>query len=139
MNDGTSTTVMLTENLQAGRWYDTDTTHIGFGLPVETKDAQVLFGSGRFFESPAQPLNTEFAGGSIATATPRDWEINSDRNAEKGTRPRPSSNHNRSVNAMFCDGSGRELSDRIDPRVYTKLLTSNGVEYGESALTSNSF
>ena len=129
--DGTSSTLMLTENLQAGKWYETDTAKIGFGLPVVATNGQVSFGKDAFFESVARPLNTNFEGGNLATAKPRDWPINADPKAQQGTRPRPSSNHQGGVNAMFCDGSCRFLSDGIDPQVYIKLLTSNGVSYGE--------
>lgn len=137
--DGTSTTLLLTENLQAGYWYDTDTARIGFGLPIDAKNGQVPFGAGTFFESGNKPLNTEFPGGTLATAKPRDWQINTDRSAAVGTRARPSSNHPGEVTAIMCDGSGRYLSDGIDPHVYVKLLTSNGVKYGEGELKENSW
>ena len=53
--DGMSQTILLVENLQAGMWYDTDTAKIAFGLPIETKNNQVLFGAGSFPESVASP------------------------------------------------------------------------------------
>jgi uncharacterized protein DUF1559 len=34
----------------------------------------------------------------------------------------------------MCDGSGKFLSDKIDPHLYAKLLTPNAVEYGEGEL-----
>lgn len=137
--DGTSTTLLVTENLQAGHWYDTDTTLIGFGLPVRTSNEMVSFGMGSLFESAERPLNTEFEGGSLGASQPQEWQINRDLNAAKGTRPRPSSNHQGGVNVIMCDGSGRFLSDSIDPHVYVKLLTTNGVKYGEGKLNQNSF
>lgn len=42
--DGTSTTILLAENLQSGFWYDTNTACIGFGIPIDAKDNQVRFG-----------------------------------------------------------------------------------------------
>lgn len=138
-SDGTSTTILLTENLQAGHWYDIDTARIAFGLPIDAKGGQVPFGSGAFFESAKRPLNTEFAGGTLTTATPQDWQINKDPKAAEGTRPRPSSVHGGGVNVIYCSGSGGFLSDRIDPHVYVKLLTSNGVTFGEGHLKPNSY
>ena len=130
--DGVSQTLMLSENLQAGNWWDTDTTRIAFGLPVATVSGRVPFGRGTFFESVERPLNAQFDGGTLTSAKPQDWRINSDLRAATGTRPRPSSNHTGGVNVIFCDGSGRFFSDRIDPHLYAKLLTSNGMKYGEA-------
>lgn len=137
--DGASSTILLTENLQAGHWYDTDTATIAFGLPVDTRNGQVAFGPGMVFESVERPLNTEFKGGNLLADSTQRWQINVDRNAERGTRPRPSSNHKGGVNAMFCDGSGRYLSDNIDPHVYVRLLTSNGITHGEPVLKERSY
>lgn len=136
VGDGTSTTIMLTENVQAGFWYDSDTAKIAFGLPVDAPGGQVPFGAGALFESVERPLNTEFSGGNLATAAPHDWRINADLKAKIGTRPRPSSTHTGGVNVMMCDGSGRFVSETIDPHVYVKILTSNGVRYGEGNLNS---
>ena len=137
--DGTTQTLLLTENLQAGNWWDTDTTRIAFGIPVATVNGRVPFGRGTVFESPERPLNTQFDGGTLATASPQDWRINSDLKAATGTRPRPSSNHSGGVNVILCDGSGRFINQNIDPHVYLKLLTPNGVTYGEGELTVSSF
>lgn len=135
IGDGTIVTLMVTENLQAGNWYDTDTASISFGFPVANSDGKVPLGSGHTFESVEKPLNTEFAGGTLTTATPQNWRLNADRQAKVGTLPRPSSNHAGGVNAIFCDGAGKFLNQQIDPYVYIKLITSNGVAYGEGGLT----
>ena len=137
--DGSSFTLMMTENLLAGKWYDTDTARIGFGLPVEIHQGQVRYGSGAFFESQSRPLNTEFTGSAISTAKPNDWKINSDKLAIEGTRPRPSSTHLGGVNVIMCDGAGRFLSEKIDPHVYAKLLTQNGASFGERPLMLSEF
>ena len=138
-NDGTTQTLMLSENLQAGSWWDTDTTRIAFGLPVATVGGRVPFGRGTFFESVERPLNTQFDGGTLTSSLPRDWRINSDLKAAIGTRPRPSSNHEGGVNVILCDGSGKFLSDKIDPHVYAKLLTPNGVKYGEGEFKQSEY
>lgn len=131
--DGTSTTILVTENIQAGNWFDTDTTRISFTVPVANSKGQVPFGKGTVFESPQKPLNTQFNGGTLETALPQDWQMNRDLRAAIGTRPRPSSYHN-GVNVRFCDGSGRVLNPKMDPHVYLKLITSDGVTHGEESL-----
>lgn len=136
--DGQTATLMVTENLQAGTWCEADTSKIGFGIPVVEKDGQVLFGKGSFFESASSPLNTEFTGGTL-TLPPQEWRIDSDLKAQTGTRPRPSSNHGDGVNVIMCDGSGRVLSNQIDPHVYVKLLTPNGAKYDEQPIRTGSY
>jgi hypothetical protein len=132
VGDGASTTLLLTENLQAGNWYDTDTASISFGFPVANSKGQVPLGAGQTFESEQKPLNTEFNGGTLATG--QDWRINSELKARVGTLPRPSSNHAGGVNVIMCDGAGKFLNQNINPHVYLKLLTSNGVTWGEGEL-----
>ncbi len=132
--DGVSATLMLAENLHAGNWYDTDTAAIGFGFPVANSKGQVPLGAGRTFESEQKPLNTEFNHGTLTTARGQDWRINADLKAKVGTLPRPSSNHAGGVNVIMCDGAGKFLNQNIDPHVYLKLLTSNGVTWGEGEL-----
>lgn len=138
-HDGLTQTLMLTENINAGFWYDTAVTSIGFGLPVENQNNQVLFGKGMFFESDLTPLNTDFEGSSLLSASPRDWRINKGLELKSGSRPRPSSSHPGCVNVRMCDGSGRKLSANIDPRVYVKMLTSNGTSYGELPIKESEF
>jgi prepilin-type processing-associated H-X9-DG protein len=108
-------------------------------LPVNAPNGQVPFGTGTFFESVERPLNAEFKGGTLGTAGLHEWRVNRDLKAAEGTRPRPSSNHKGGVNVIMCDGSGRFLSESIDPQVYVKLLTTNGTAYGEGKLAENSF
>lgn len=133
--DGSSTTLLLCENLQAGTWYSFDVNAIGFGLRIyapsnqPTSDEVVVTSSipsmrtdGTNFSTP-DPVNR-----------PDGWFINRDLAAGPGTRPRPSSNHAGGVNAMMCDGSVKFLNETIDKNVYAKLITSNGVNYGEQTL-----
>ncbi|MDB5344166.1 MAG: hypothetical protein JWP89_2543 [Schlesneria sp.] len=137
--DGATSTLLVTENLQAGDWHDTDSARIGFGFPVTNIDGLVPLGKGEVFESVEKPLNTQFEGGTLATNKSQNWRINHDLKAKVGTLPRPSSNHPGGVNVMMCDGSGRSLSDKIDPHVYLKLLTPNGATYGEGELRQSDY
>ena len=137
--DGVSQTIMVSENLQAGNWWDTDTARIAFGIPVDTVNGRVPFGRGTIFESTERPLNARFDGGTLATASPQDWRINCDLKAATGTRPRPSSNHAGGVNVIFVDGAGRFLNENIDPGVYLRLITPNAVMYGEVQLNASAY
>ncbi len=125
--DGLSTTILLTENLQAGHWYDTQTSALGFGiqLPVSLKTTYPNAGS------TSDPLLVDLA------PSPGNWFINRNRSAVRGKAPRPSSNHRGGVNAAFADGAVRFLSDGIDERVFINLMTSNGVTYGEQGLSTS--
>lgn len=136
--DGTSVTLMLTENLQAGRWFDVETTQIAFAFPVTNIEGRVPVGANAIFESAGRPLQTRSA--QLRSYQPHDWRINDNRDAKTGTRPRPSSKHYRpGVNAMMCDGSGRYINQNIDPQVYLKLMTWNGAAFGEQPLNPSQF
>jgi len=137
--DGGSTTLLLAENLQAGNWYDTDTASLAFGFPVPNTKGQVPLGSGQLFESAGKPLNTQFAGGTLDSASPNDWRINRNPKAKSGALPRPSSIHTGGVNAAMCDGSLKFLNENIDPHVYLKLMTPNGAAYGEGELKQSNY
>lgn len=137
--DGQATTLMVSENLQAGDWYDTDTARISFGVPAANAKGHVPLGKGQTFESPEKPLSTEFVGGTLTTAKPQDWRINADLNAKVGTRPRPSSLHNGGVNVIMCDGAGRFLNENIDSHVYLRLLTPNGAHFGEGEIPQSQY
>jgi hypothetical protein len=56
-----------------------------------------------------------------------------------GASPRPSSLHPGIVNAIFCDGHGRTLSQEIDDGVYANLVSPNGGDYGQDILDTSSF
>lgn len=137
--DGSTTTLLLAENLQAGHWFDTDTARIGLVVPVANTKGRVPFGNGATFESKISALNADFAGGTLATAKPHDWQINQDPKAKLGTRPRPSSNHVGFVHIVMCDGATRRLSQKVDPQVYVKMITANGVTYGERLLIPSAY
>lgn len=120
IKDGTSQTLLLSENLQAGNWYNTTTGHIAFVAPVETGGTTLA------------PTLSEI---------PNDYRINDDfASANSGQRPRPSSFHTQVVNVIFADGAGRNLSQNIDQSVYRRLISSNGMaRFGEAPLDGNSY
>ena len=128
--DGTTNTMMLSENLQAGDWWSTSANELGFGIRVPASPAPTYSSW-----SPNFALRTE--GTDFASLTPDPWAINRNLAAGVGTAPRPSSQHAGGVNVIFCDGSGRYLSENMDKSVYAKLITSNGVTYGEATVNGS--
>ena len=129
--DGTTNTMMVSENLQAGDWWSTSANQLGFGIQVPVASAAPSYTGW----SNAVPLRTETT--NFAATTPDPWFINRNLAAGVGTAPRPSSQHANGVNVIFCDGSGRFLSENMDKNTYAKLLTSNGVTYGEQTLNAS--
>lgn len=128
--DGTTNTFMLSENLQAGDWWDSSANRLSFGILVPVTGAQPSFTG----YSAASPLQTELHNFATSVDT---WVINRNLAAATGATPRPSSQHSGGVNVVFCDASGRFISENIDKNVYAKLVTSNGVTYGERTLNAN--
>jgi len=121
IKDGSSQTLLLSENIQAGNWYDVTTGHIAFVAPV-TRTAN-NGNDDDFTDIPAASrINDSFA------------------TALSGQAPRPSSYHTQVVNVIFADGSGRNLSQSINHEVYRKLITSSGMAaFQELPLSGNSF
>ncbi len=143
-NDGTSHTLMMSENLQATNWaIDPNavvaTFPLGFGsdFAVRQNTGYVWFLTGNENNSttppPAAPLASSYnvdvisinangksvsgipQTGKWASATPFEW---------KGLAyARPSSSHPGGVNAVFCDGHLTFLNEDISYAVYTQLMT----------------
>ena len=129
--DGTTNTLMLSENLAAGDWWDTSANQLGFGIQVPVSSSIPSYTSW----SSTVPLRTE--GTNFASLTTDPWFINRNLAATVGTAPRPSSQHAGGVNVVFCDGSSRFLNENMNKDVYAKLVTSNGVTYGEQTLNAS--
>jgi len=128
--DGTSTTVLISENLQAGKWYDTDTPALGFGVKMSSSLTATYGNAGT--AGSAQLVIS-------AAASPDDWFINRNLSAGPYTAPRPSSQHAGGVNVIMCDGAGKFLNESMNQTVFMKLMTSNGVAYGEQVLDQASY
>ena len=135
--DGTTQTIMISENLNAGDWWDTSANMIGFGIRANTA-AEIPAGGEMTVPAtnplwPLRPVSPTFENSLVADPS----FINRNLTAANGQAPRPSSNHVGGVNVIMCDGSGRYLIEGIDKNVYVKLITSNGVSYGEVTLNQN--
>lgn len=128
-HDGAAHTLLYAENLQARNWHRADALHdFAFGVPVNPERDFVNAGISRaldFRPSFEKQLRDRHA-------LPFANFI-----AKPGTAARPSSYHVTSkssfVNMAFADGSARSISGEIDWRVYVRLLTPNGQEYGQSS------
>lgn len=130
--DGATTTLMLAENLNAGTWNSATIGQVGFGIEVKTGGATGPATSGQFGAATGN-----LAASGLLSQTPDYWAIN--RAKTTASAPRPSSQHIGGVNVIMCDGSGRFISENVDKNVYCKLLTSNGVTYGEGTLNNSGY
>jgi hypothetical protein len=177
IGDGTTTTLLITENRNAGPWTSTNVNAIGFGIriPINSTTYAPLTGTtspcgefptagslnpnfncstftsssyGSFINQPAVTSSTTTASTTTtSTLVAADSSDGCNDGGGGGTTtvtttsatPRPGSQHAGGVNAIMVDGSGRFLSESIDPYVYTKLVTSNAVSFGELTLNQSSY
>lgn len=140
VGDGTTNTLLLAENLDAGKWSGTDVNHLAFGIRIRYQgNGQPYTGSGGDFAAPSN-LNSIFAGSNFTNAAVNidSWFINR-KVGPTGLAPRPSSQHSGGVNVIMCDGSGRFVSENMDKNVFAMLVTSNGVTYGETTLDQSGY
>jgi prepilin-type N-terminal cleavage/methylation domain-containing protein len=114
--DGSTNTLMLAENINAGltNWANPSLNSCGFIYPIEGG------GSGPTDTTKASKLLLSDATGATKTGT--EPYPNQMKTGPEG-QPYPNSNHPGIVVVSFCDGGARTLSEDIDKRVYTKLMT----------------
>lgn len=133
VTDGTSKTLMLSENLHTIYWtygIEQPPGATGYRQPVvkDIQDAKHLFG----FIWKNQPTQIERINGdkfydqgpSPIDANPNDPMLEYAR-PEYETYGYPSSNHPGGVNVAFCGGQVEFMAESIDPLVYGQLMTSN--------------
>ncbi len=133
--DGTTKTLMLTENLHALYWcYEPIQSPSGNGYVQNDfssiADCKQLFG----FVWKNHPLVDDRINGdkNYDHQTPPEQANPSNPqaamagdNVKYETYAYPSSNHPSSVNVAFCGGTIRSMGEAIDPVVYGQLMTSN--------------
>lgn len=153
--DGTTTTLLLSENLRAGPWMSNGFVQTAFGIRTPLTHTCTCPNCNPFTDSspfyldspdpppwnqqgPDTPLNTLFPGTTFADSNynPDPWMINQNPNASLA---RPTSTHGAGVNVAFCDGSVKFLNEGINKLVYSRLITSNGVRYGEATLRQSDY
>lgn len=145
-HDGTSQTVMLSENrdtrprdptANTGGWYSDATGDIAFGIPLAGQRV------GTRFEVALcdQPDGVGTTGDeSVALTLARELNSAAAINSPKGAgRPRPSSSHPGIVNMAFADGSCKVISERIALDVYVRMLSPAGHRRGQDLLSSSDF
>jgi prepilin-type N-terminal cleavage/methylation domain-containing protein/prepilin-type processing-associated H-X9-DG protein len=143
--DGSSTTILASENFLAGS--SAGSTYTG-GLQSNWACPHPNF---VMFMASDQVWSGGAAGLTAGVATPgsdagTNWQYANYRGVStgaggaatleainyaqslgtEGSFPFPSSYHSSGVNALFCDGSVKFLSDQIDGIVYAKLITPAG-------------
>ncbi len=102
--DGTSTTLSISENIQARNWSDLSEKFVSFLWFDEYDETDPL--------KIHMAINKELGPGG-ETALDDTWA-------------RPSANHYGVVNVAFLDSHIRTLSEQIDYVVYAQLMTPNG-------------
>jgi prepilin-type processing-associated H-X9-DG protein len=102
-HDGASATILLSENVDAGRWVDDEEFRVGFVWVPNLKD-------------------------NLPTPAPDLAAINAQRGQGDGSLfyARPSSEHGGGVNIVMADGATRFLNDQVDYLAYVRQLTSFG-------------
>ncbi|MCA9215549.1 MAG: DUF1559 domain-containing protein [Planctomycetales bacterium] len=122
MKDGASTTLLISENLNALTWYTTEEALSGFvweEMPWPQKGVAPSGHQTYRINDGADLLQDTQALADMSRLT-----------LGKATEwvrfARPSSAHTGGVNVMFAGGNGRFLSEEIDYTVYARLLTPDG-------------
>jgi len=147
ISDGSSTTIMLTENLLAGA--SVGSPYTGGSVNNDTNWACPHPNFVMFLASDNVCGNgtgvCDFTPGRLAmvggTADGADWDYanrtgtNENINhalqlSDEGSSPYPSSQHPGGVNVVMCDGSARFIQEKISGIVWSKLITPQGEKLG---------
>lgn len=121
--DGTSTTILYTENSDGvGDWRTPRLQSLGFAVDVGELD---LGNTG--MESGSAPLRI----GSGLPAGPHSAPNSVAARGPSSNPPRPGSKHVGIVNVAFADGSARSLDEDIHFHTYVLLVTPNGQRHGQ--------
>ena len=136
-NDGSTNTLLLSENLQSGGWAaDPSSTNLPFQGDFQARQSVgmvwFLTGNKNNSDNPTPPLGSSFMVEAMGindmaqqmSGLPRVPFSSTDFNQPTGLAgARPSANHPGGVNAMFCGQNARFLSETMEYRVYTQLMT----------------
>lgn len=134
-NDGSTYTIMASENLQAGNWatdpQDSDPSLHFPANPYQSdfemrqNTAFVWFVTGQInnLESTTMPITAKINAGGKSAATPVAYSTFTAPDIGGLACARPSSAHPGGVNVIFCDNHYRFISEDIAYSVYTQLLT----------------
>ena len=118
-DDGVTNTLLFTENLNAGPWHSTKTMDLAFVIGLNS----IRFDHGKT-KADYSPLR-------IQSIDLKSFAINANQGTLLGSSPAPSSVHSGQVMAAFCDGRAKAISEKIDPAVYARMMSSNGQRLGQ--------
>lgn len=142
--DGQSTTYLISENLQALKWFDpaansgngfpnVGTSGVGFGIMATggsaTPDTTNIFQGVSATTPLALRTSVNLANNGTSNATPNAGYAS----LAAGSAPRPSSNHTGVFNMAFCDGRAEQINVSISTRIYCSQMTPNGQRLGQTA------
>jgi prepilin-type processing-associated H-X9-DG protein len=142
MSDGQSQTILLAENLNAGWWVSGAPHETGFAVRIGGTSTRIPTAgqSPQGLGGGKQETGLQFhTRDGRATIDLGPSAINANLDSESHSLPRPSSLHPGGVNLFFCDGSGRFVSENIDPSVYARLVSSAGTKFGQGAIKVEDF
>ncbi|HBT76162.1 MAG TPA: hypothetical protein DEB39_04380 [Planctomycetaceae bacterium] len=137
--NGLSNTILISENYNAGNWYDYQEYQIGFCYSFEGDADDVQSGMNANGESTGNlythPWDAywDCADSTITTGTIKAAKINAGRDDTGVTGggigdyklARPSSLHIGTVIMAMCDGAVRPVSDTADPRTVFDMMNPN--------------
>jgi prepilin-type processing-associated H-X9-DG protein len=115
--DGTSNTLLITENARTG--HDPGAILSGFAQPAP-------FYCAVYFGNPCRTSSCKSGSVDYRTSNTGIARINSGLWAPEGTSPVPNSFHAGGVNMAFIDGHVRFVSEIIDGTVYAALFSPQG-------------
>ena len=139
-HDGSTNTLLVTENLQSGGWAR-DPDDISYAnLPFQTDFAArqsvgtvwFITGNENNFAPPTTNMASNYNPNAIGineqsqtlSGRPVGTYVPANLSTPSGLAyARPSANHSGGINAMFCGGNGRFLAEEIDYKVVTQLMT----------------
>ncbi|MCA9092127.1 MAG: DUF1559 domain-containing protein [Planctomycetaceae bacterium] len=120
--DGTTQTLLISENLQSGRLTSILPERLSFVVGVSTAATTGLL------------QLSAVSGSELLQTTPVNihdsFRINANLSSKR-VQPRPSSGHPGTVNAVFCDGHAQSLNESMSADIYSSLFTPQGGRFGE--------
>jgi hypothetical protein len=148
-NDGTSYTLMLSENLQSGNWatdpvdgtasvtgnrpanpYQSEfqmrqnTGFVWFTIPANLNNSDDPSPGTGSFNPFGMKINQLARDLPSPTPYPQQYPVNPMTDLSGGlANARPSSAHTGGVNVIFCGGNHRFIAEEIPYHVYTQLMT----------------